>query len=116
MAKRYQPGSEGCEAQPGSQTRRAAQLIVAFALSTALLSTPSGRATTAGGAGPDLIFTQVPYRPRVQGPKRGLAFRHAGPEAARIVRASSGRPPQVLTSEFASACDPSLSFDAQRLL
>ncbi len=52
----------------------------------------------------------------MQGPKRGLVFRHAGPEGARIVRASSGRPPQVLTPEFASACDPSLSFDAQRLL
>ncbi len=49
-------------------------------------------------------------------PKKAFAFSNTRPEGARIVRLAPGGRVQVLTPEFASACDPALSFDAKRML
>jgi hypothetical protein len=87
------------------------------ALLALLLTIPAGNAQAPSGATPDLIVTQAPYHHgRTTVVKGALAFRNTRPEGARIVRATPGKPPRVLTAGFASACDPSLSFDAAYFL
>ncbi len=64
-----------------------------------------------------LIIGQVPYHPGRHNPVRGkFAFEDPFPERGRILAVTPKGPAVTLTPEFASAGDPSLSFDAKRIL
>ena len=64
-----------------------------------------------------IVFTQEPYRPEIHEEKQeNFLLRTTRPKESRIVVLSPDGSLSVLTPEFASACDPSVSFDSNRIL
>ncbi len=62
-----------------------------------------------------MVFTQEPIGARASRSPEGL-FGTARPDSCRIVSLTPDGKLSVLTPEFASACDPSVSFDGKRIL
>ena len=62
-----------------------------------------------------IVFTQEPYNPQHENTS-GFSFRKARPEGSRIAVLSLDGTISVLTPEFASACDPCVSYDGKRIL
>ena len=64
-----------------------------------------------------IVFTQEPYRSELHEEKQGnFLLRTTRPDESRIVVLSPDGSLSVLTPEFVSACDPSVSFDSNRIL
>ncbi|HIE27422.1 TPA: hypothetical protein EYP66_09065, partial [Candidatus Poribacteria bacterium] len=63
-----------------------------------------------------IVFTQEPMKAQKSEETLGWAFRKARLEGSRIVALRPDGTISVLTSEFASACDPFVSFDGKRIL
>ena len=62
-----------------------------------------------------IVFTQEPYNPQNEDASN-FSFRKARPEGSRIVVLSPDGAISVLTPEFASACDPCVSYNGKRIL
>lgn len=89
-----------------------------FAASVLLLvALQPGTRVTSSQSNYSLVFTQSPFRLRLSAGTavRPLLTGAAGP-GSRIVLSARGGTPAVLTPEFASAADPSVSFDGKRIL
>jgi hypothetical protein len=74
---------------------------------------------SAGGeeAGRGFVLTQVPYKPGLHGGKPvGFLLNRAAVKGSRVCFLSASGVLTVLTPEFAAASDPSLSFDAKRIV
>lgn len=63
-----------------------------------------------------IVFTQEPIEVQKTREASGRVFRKARSEGSRIVALQPDGTISVLTPEFASACDPSVSFDGKRIL
>ncbi|MFQ6040635.1 MAG: hypothetical protein ACE5PV_07245, partial [Candidatus Poribacteria bacterium] len=72
-------------------------------------------ATEVARAEYQIVFTQEPYKREAEN-RSSWAFRKSRPQGSRIVVLSPDGAISVLTPEFASACDPSVSYDGKRIL
>ena len=75
----------------------------------------TGQAGPVAGAEPPLVLTQIPAGTSEPMALSEGTFRAPWGEGGRIVLVPSGGPPRVLTKGFASAADPEVSFDGERI-
>jgi hypothetical protein len=89
--------------------------IPALAGLAVLLCGSGGRAEGPEWKGP-LVVVQEPADAWKASGKAGWPLRIAKPEGTRLVVVEPGKTPRVLTTGFASACDPCVSHDGRRIL
>jgi hypothetical protein len=117
MAKWNHTKAEGRKGQSDTQTDRAARIAVILCAFGLLLGFSAAATVDTETFDYTLIIAQAPYRAAAGASRTGVfAFSPLPPEGGRICSLSSRGILSVLTSEFASAAHPSLSFDARRLL
>lgn len=119
VVRPYSPGAGSGPWRWGSVGLKPAKLAAALGSAALLLMISGAREaalSTPSGLSSPIVLTQVPARSGNSAARAEGLLREEMGEGGRLVLVPPGGRPKVLTTGFASAADPEVSFDGRRIL
>jgi hypothetical protein len=118
MAQWNHSKTQGCKDKSGAEVGRAARIVFALLFSGFLMLVRAANVASLSPVGASLVISQQPHRAKDHGPSAPVRFLYSNTKGAggRIVLLWPRGETRVLTADFASASDASVSFDGNKIL